>query len=97
MEPFEQVRQVLLGDPDSSIPDPQLDTGLPVLAGPAEATAIGNILVQALGLGQVSSLEQIREVVRRSFPLDRYEPQDVGGWNEACSHFQSVVQGEGGD
>ena len=41
-------------------------TGRRVVAGPAEATAIGNILVQAMGAGELSSLEEIREVVRRS-------------------------------
>jgi rhamnulokinase len=49
-------------------------TGLPVIAGPVEATAIGNMLVQALALGLVGSPDEVREIVRRSFPVTRYEP-----------------------
>ncbi|HEY1830286.1 MAG TPA: rhamnulokinase family protein [Acidimicrobiales bacterium] len=50
-------------------------TGLPVVAGPVEATALGNVLVQARARGAVpSSLEELRALVRRSFPLRRYEP-----------------------
>src|SRR5205823_14522807 len=51
-----------------------------VHAGPVEATAIGNVLVQAIGLGVLGSLAEAREVVRRSFELRRYEPQDTGSW-----------------
>lgn len=48
-------------------------TGRTVIAGPVEATAAGNILVQAMGSGVVKSLDEAREVVRRSFPLKVYE------------------------
>ncbi len=50
--------------------------GVPVLAGPMEATALGNVLVQAIALGGVPSLAAARELVAKSFPLTRYEPQD---------------------
>lgn len=46
-----------------------------VIAGPAEATAIGNALVQALGAGTLNSLEELRAVVRKSFELDEYRPE----------------------
>jgi rhamnulokinase len=46
-----------------------------VVAGPAEATAAGNILVQAIGAGVISDGTQAREIVRRSFPLQTYEPR----------------------
>jgi rhamnulokinase len=50
-------------------------TGLPVVAGPVEATAIGNVLVQARAHGLVSGdLEALRALVARSFPVTRYEP-----------------------
>jgi rhamnulokinase len=49
-------------------------TGRRVVAGPAEATAIGNILVQAMGAGELEGLEEIRAVVRRSFCPETYEP-----------------------
>jgi rhamnulokinase len=50
-------------------------TGRTVIAGPVEATAAGNILVQAMGAGIISSAEQAREIVRRSFPLESYAPR----------------------
>lgn len=49
--------------------------GIPALAGPAEATAIGNALVQAMGAGALTSLEEARAVVARSFEVVRYEPE----------------------
>jgi rhamnulokinase len=47
----------------------------PVLAGPAEATSVGNVLVQALAAGELGSLEEVRAVVRRSVEVVRYEPE----------------------
>jgi len=46
-----------------------------VIAGPAEATAVGNILVQGIGAGIVSGVSEAREIVRRSFPLETYLPR----------------------
>jgi rhamnulokinase len=50
-------------------------TGRTVIAGPAEATAAGNVLVQAIGAGIVSGVTEAREIVRRSFPLHVYQPR----------------------
>ena len=50
-------------------------TGRTVMAGPAEATAAGNILVQAIGAGTVSGLAEARHIVARSFPLQTYQPE----------------------
>jgi glycerol kinase len=47
-------------------------TGRTVIAGPSEATAIGNLLIQAIGAGELGGLEEAREVVRRSFGVARY-------------------------
>ena len=47
----------------------------PVLAGPAEATSIGNLLVQAIATGELDSLDELRDVVRRSARVARYEPE----------------------
>lgn len=66
-------------------------TGLPVIAGPAEATAIGNIMVQALGLGHVNSLAQIRTIVRDSFELVSYEPREIESWDKAYSRFNEML------
>ena len=57
--------------------------GRPVVAGPAEATSLGNLLVQAIALNLVSSLEQARELVRRSVALELYEPKSTHEWDIA--------------
>jgi rhamnulokinase len=49
--------------------------GRTVIAGPAEATAAGNVLVQAIGAGLVSGVSEAREIVRCSFPLETYLPR----------------------
>ncbi len=64
----------------------------PVLAGPVEATAIGNVLVQAIGLGLLGSLADAREVVRRSFEVRTYEPRSPEAWEEPYARFQKLVQ-----
>ncbi|PAW91482.1 MAG: rhamnulokinase [Pedosphaera sp. Tous-C6FEB] len=61
--------------------------GLPVLAGPTEATAIGNILVQAIALGHLPSLAAGREVVGQSFATARFEPGDGDQWDAAWERF----------
>ncbi|MFL5955063.1 MAG: rhamnulokinase family protein [Gaiellaceae bacterium] len=68
----------------------------PVIAGPVEATLVGNLLVQALALGEISSLAEGREVVRRSFVLDTYEPTVDSRWDEARSRF-AALSGAGSD
>jgi rhamnulokinase len=68
-------------------------TGLPVLAGPAEATAIGNILIQALGLGYLGSLAEIRDIVRRSFEVETYTPHDADEWSAAYDRYRRVLPG----
>jgi rhamnulokinase len=66
-------------------------TGLPVLAGPEEATEIGNLAVQAIALGEVSSLAEAREVVRASFWPVLYEPADRTPWDEAYVGFERIL------
>jgi len=65
--------------------------GLPVLAGPEEATLLGNFLVQAMSLGELASIGEGREVVRRSFSPTIYEPQDAALWREARERFVRAV------
>ena len=67
-------------------------TGRPVVAGPAEATAIGNLLVQALGLGRLGSVGDIRAVVRASFEPRTFTPSgDDGRWDEAYGRFRALL------
>ena len=63
----------------------------PVYAGPAEATAIGNILMQAIGRGQLASIAELRAVVAHSFPVKVYEPRHPATWLEAIAKFNSLV------
>lgn len=67
--------------------------GVPVLAGPVEATALGNVLVQAIALGDLPSLEAARKLVRDSFPLQTFEPKDPARWEAAALRFGKLKQG----
>jgi rhamnulokinase len=66
-------------------------TGRPVSAGPAEATAVGNILVQAMALGRVRNHEELRAIVRDSFEPKDYEPRDEKAWTAALKRFRDVT------
>jgi rhamnulokinase len=72
-------------------------TQLPVYAGPAEATAIGNIMMQSLSCGWVSSLEKMREIIRNSFDVRCYEPARSEEWEEAFTFFRKICQAEVGN
>lgn len=63
----------------------------PVLAGPVEATAAGNLLVQAMAVGQIRSLAELRSIIRASFEVKRYEPRDAGQWDSAYARFRELV------
>ena len=64
--------------------------GRPVVAGPIEATAIGNILVQAMATGVVRDLTHARQIVRESFPVKRYEPRDQAKWDTAYNRYAKL-------
>ncbi len=66
-------------------------TGRRVIAGPVEATAIGNVLMQARGVGLIGSLAEARAIVRRSFDLETYEPQDQDAWQAAYGRFLELL------
>lgn len=61
-----------------------------VIAGPVEATAIGNVLVQGLATGRIESLAAGRRIVRQSFPLKSYEPQDATLWQSQYEAFSAL-------
>jgi rhamnulokinase len=63
----------------------------PVVAGPIEATAAGNILMQMLATGAIDSLAEGRAVIRRSFSTERFEPQDTAAWDEAYARFRKLT------
>ena len=63
-----------------------------VIAGPVEATVIGNVLVQARTHGSLGSMQELRDVVRRSFPLKTYEPRSGVAWEEAYVRLQDLME-----
>jgi rhamnulokinase len=66
--------------------------GRPVWAGPVEASAIGNILVQYMALGQINGLQEARAVVKNSFPVIAYEPESTAEWCDAFAAFKRVTK-----
>jgi rhamnulokinase len=64
---------------------------IPVLAGPTECTGLGNLLVQAIALGHIESHEAARAVVRNSFALKTFTPQDAADWDAAAKRFEKLI------
>lgn len=65
--------------------------GRPVVAGPVEATALGNVLVQARTSGAITTLSEMRDVVRASSALKHYLPQDQAAWCDAYGRFRELL------
>lgn len=63
----------------------------PVVAGPVEATALGNVLIQARTDGAVGSLSDIRKVVARSVELKHYQPDNIDAWDEAYRRYHDLL------
>ena len=66
-------------------------TGKKVLTGPTEATACGNVLIQALACGQLDSLEQGRRLIANSFKLKEFQPADIETWARHCQSFPEMT------
>ncbi|HUS58715.1 MAG TPA: rhamnulokinase family protein [Planctomycetota bacterium] len=64
----------------------------PVIAGPVEATAIGNVLMQAVALGDLDSTADVREVVRNSFSPESYDPKDTAAWDDAYARYLKICE-----
>ena len=67
-------------------------TGRAVRPGPIEATAIGNVLMQAIGLGHLGSLGDARALVRKSFGMEEYSPVMRKGWDEAYAKLLNLIE-----
>lgn len=67
-------------------------TGRTVIVGPFEATATGNVLVQAMALGEVKDLAHLRTIVRTATDLEVIEPSDTGPWNEAAACYARLPE-----
>jgi rhamnulokinase len=63
-----------------------------VFAGPFEATSVGNLLMQAVGLGLIDSLAGLRRVVRNSLDIGRFDPEDKTLWDGGYEKFLEVLR-----
>ncbi len=66
-------------------------TGLKVYAGPDEATASGNCMAQAIGLGVIKSISEARNLIKDAFVIKEFEPQEPGKWEQAYRRFKPLV------
>ncbi|MBI5958800.1 MAG: rhamnulokinase [Chloroflexi bacterium] len=67
-------------------------TQRPVIAGPSEATVMGNLVIQAMATGHLASLEEARRLIKHSSDLERYEPSGSHEWDEAYARFVEITQ-----
>jgi sugar (pentulose or hexulose) kinase len=67
---------------------------LPVAAGPQEATVLGNMLIQLISAGEISSVEEGRSIIAASYPPIWYEPQDTAHWEEEYHRYSALFPGE---
>ena len=65
--------------------------GVEVIAGPTEATALGNVLVQAITLGDLPDLASARQVVAQSMDVESFQPKDSASWNVAKKRFKELT------
>jgi rhamnulokinase/L-fuculokinase len=63
-----------------------------VYAGPVEATAIGNISMQAIASGEIKNISEAREIIRNSFEIKVYEPKDRDAWDDAYQRYLSIIK-----
>jgi len=66
--------------------------GVPVVAGPTEATAVGNLMVQALGLGVIKSMHDALPIIKKAFAIKVYKPENIAGWDSAYLQFQRLIR-----
>ena len=63
-----------------------------VSTGPVEATSIGNVLVQAIAMGAIKDINEGRKVVKNSFDISTYEPQDSEAWDRAYEEWKEIIK-----
>jgi sugar (pentulose or hexulose) kinase len=66
--------------------------GVPVLAGPKEATAVGNLMVQAVGAGILPDLKAAMPLIKSAFPIATFKPQDTAAWDTAYTRFTKLLK-----
>lgn len=65
---------------------------MPVYAGPIEAAAVGNILIQAKTCGEIKDIEEGRKLVQKNFKIEKYEPENPEEWSEAKSRMRELIR-----
>ena len=65
-------------------------TNRTVSTGPVEATSIGNVIVQGMAMGAIKNLEEGRVIVKNSFPIKAYTPEEPDKWNEAYENWKKI-------
>lgn len=91
--PIEQIRVIGGGSKNRLLNQFTSDaTGRRVLAGPAEATALGNIAIQMLARGDAGSLAEVRAIIDRSFSTEIFEPSDTDQWKQQAERFQQYCE-----
>ena len=66
--------------------------GVPVLAGPKEATAVGNLMVQAIGAGIIPDLKAAMPLIKTAFPIATFKPQNTAAWDAAYGRFTNLLK-----
>jgi rhamnulokinase len=92
-KPIHQIRIIGGGSKNQLLNQFAADaTGRRVLAGPAEATALGNVAMQILATGAASSLSEVRAMVDRSFPTETFQPRETDKWERHVARFQHYTE-----
>jgi rhamnulokinase len=91
--PIDKIRVIGGGSKNRLLNQMTADaTGRSILAGPAEATALGNVAIQILATGSATSLNEVRNIVERSFPVERFEPLDTAKWDRHAERFEQYCE-----
>jgi rhamnulokinase len=92
-QPIEQIRVIGGGSKNRLLNQFTAEaTGKRVVAGPAEATALGNIAVQIMATGAAVSLAEARAIIDRSFPTETFDPQEPERWSREADRFQQYCE-----
>ena len=63
------------------------------MAGPGEGTVIGNVLMLVKAVGKIDTMQQLREVVEKSFPTETFVPGNTAEWDEAYARYLKLIEG----